>query len=76
MTWTFDSGLRVASAVAKNGAATFQAGGCGSDTAGRLQPVTDSSYSAMYAYHPNSTLISILMLTNTGQRRPRDHPPA
>jgi YD repeat-containing protein len=66
MNWAYDSGLRLQSVTAKNGATILQSPTYGYDTAGRLQTVTDSPYSATYTYQANSTLINTLTFTNSG----------
>jgi YD repeat-containing protein len=48
----------------KNGATQLQGATYGYDLAGRLQSVTDSPYSAIYTYQPNSALIQNLAFTN------------
>ena len=66
MNWAYDTSLRLSALTAKNGANTLQRATYGYDTAGRLQSVMDSSRSAAYTYHANSTLISTVTLTNIG----------
>jgi len=62
--WTYDNALRRGVVTAKNGTNVLQAADYYYDPAGRLQTVVDGSVSATYAYHPNSTLIATLALTN------------
>jgi RHS repeat-associated protein len=66
MSWAYDTSLRLSSVSAKNGATTLQSATYGYDTAGRLQTVTDSSYTATYTYQANSALINTLAFTNSG----------
>ncbi len=66
MNWAYNASLRLSAVTAKNGANTLQSATYGYDTAGRLQSVTDSPRSAAYTYHANSTLISAVILTNSG----------
>jgi RHS repeat-associated protein len=66
MSWAYDSSLRLQSVTAKNGATILQSATYGYDTAGRLQTVTDSPYSATYTYQANSALINTLTFTNSG----------
>jgi RHS repeat-associated protein len=58
--------LRIQSVTAKNGATTLQSATYGYDTAGRLQTVSDSPYSAAYTYQANSALINTITFTNSG----------
>jgi hypothetical protein len=72
MNWTYDNALRRDVVTAKNGTTVLQAADYNYDTAGRLQTVVDGGLSASYAYHPNSTLIATVALTNgpgTGQTK-------
>jgi hypothetical protein len=64
MTWTYDNALRRDVVTAKNGTSVLQAADYDYDTAKLLQGVVDGGLSASYAYHPNSTLIATLALTN------------
>lgn len=56
VSWSYDSSLR-RDGVSANTAPEINQN-YGYDTAGRLQTVSDGSYSATYAYHANSRLIS------------------
>jgi hypothetical protein len=56
--WTYDTYLRRQTVTARNGGASLQAATSAYDTAGRLSSVSDGTYSATYAYHPNSSLLN------------------
>jgi RHS repeat-associated protein len=61
MNGTFDANLRRTTVEAKQGTTSLQSAGYAFDYAGRLGTVTDnsaSSYTANYAYHANSMLVS------------------
>ncbi len=66
---TFDNYLRLLTVNIKNGSTVLQGATYGYDTSGRLQTVTDGSYTATYAYDPYSTLISTVTSKTSGQNR-------
>ena len=64
MNWSYDNALRRDVLTAKYGTNVLQAADYDYDTAGRLGKVKDGSQEAVYGYHPNSTLIATVALTN------------
>ena len=64
MNWSYDNALRRDVLTAKYGTNILQAADYDYDTAGRLGKVKDGSQEAVYGYHPNSTLIATVALTN------------
>lgn len=67
VSWNYDSYLRRDGVSANT--ATVISQSYGYDTAGRLQTVSDGSYSATYAYHANSRLISTVTSKQTTTTR-------
>ncbi|MCZ7640939.1 MAG: hypothetical protein M5U12_35735 [Verrucomicrobia bacterium] len=64
MNWSYDNALRRDVLTAKYGTNILQAADYDYDTAGRLGKVKDGSQEAVYGYHPNSSLIATVALTN------------